>query len=315
MRYCGDTGEDRVLMCSNAFRSVWLHHTHEGDVRLYCFIQQMCEAITHASTPLFQWLFDSVWVSRLVDSFLVPIWFVNKVTETNFWQGTGTMRSNGWMQKAHLAVWVGLQYMATCYFPLREEATSPSLTPSTHTPHHTRSACCLFVALAPSSNTIHAHTLWLQIHPRWYLETPNTIHGHTLWLQIPSMGIPCDFKYYPWAYLVTSNTIHGHTLGLQIPSIGIPCDSKYHPWAYLVTSNTIHGHTLRLQIPSMGIPWDFKYQYGHTLGLQIPSMDIPWDSRTRKVPVVFPGSNNILSASLRSKSNHHLHKKKHDVER
>ena len=84
MRYCGDTGEDRVLMCSNAFRSVWLHHTHEGDVRLYCFIQQMCEAITHASTPLFQWLFDSVWVSRLVDSFLVPIWFVNKVTETNF---------------------------------------------------------------------------------------------------------------------------------------------------------------------------------------------------------------------------------------
>ena len=30
--------------------------------------------------------------------------------------------------------------------------------------------------------------------------------------------------------------------------------------------------------------------------------------------MVFPGSNNILSASLRSKSNHHLRKKKHDVE-
>ena len=165
-------------------------------------------------------------------------------------------------KKTHLAVWVGSQYMATCYFPLREEATSPSLTPSTHTPHHRCSAFCLFVDLALSSNTIHAHTLWLQIHPRWYLETPNTINVHTLRLQIPYTGIPCDFKY--------------------------------HPRTYLETSNTIHGHTLRLQIPST---------------------DIPWDSRTRKVPVVFPGSNNILSASLRSKSNHHLHKKKHDVER
>ena len=106
-------------------------------------------------------------------------------------------------KKTHLAVWVGSQYMATCYFPLREEATSPSLTPSTHTPHHRCSASCLFVDLALSSNTIHAHTLWLQIHPRWYLETPNTINAHTLRLQIPYTGIPCDFKYHPRTYLET----------------------------------------------------------------------------------------------------------------
>ena len=106
-----------VLMLSHASGSVWLHHTHAGDVSGYCFIQQMCEAITPASTPLFECLFDSIWVLWLADFFLVLIWFLNELTETKFSQGTGNMRSNSWMQKTHLAVQVGSQYMAACYFP------------------------------------------------------------------------------------------------------------------------------------------------------------------------------------------------------